>query len=204
MLKKMFPIILFLFVFNGVFASTPLFDKLEKKLQSYKTFKANVKEELNIKDFEDEVYYGKLTINKKGEVLFNFYKPEKLFIYIDKNGYIYGYSYEDKEGYKKRLTEGEFYLKLFRRFLNKESLKDLFKSIKEYTKGKNNNHIFLLIPKDKEIKKVILETDKNLNIKKVEIYTEDGKVIYSFSNIQYLKKLEPIPSKIKKIIKKLK
>ncbi len=204
MLKKTF-FILFFATFNIVFASTPLFDKFEKKLQNYRTFKANIKEELHIKDFDDkDVYYGKLMINRKGEVLFEFTKPEKMFIYVDSKGYMYGYSYEDEEGYKKKLSSNEFYLQLFRRFLTDKNIKALFKSIKEYTKEKNNDYVFVLIPKDKEIKKVIMETDKNFNIKFVEIFTEDGKVIYNFSNIRYLKKLETIPNDIKKIIKKIK
>ncbi len=204
MSKKNF-LISFLILFNISFASTPLFDKFEKKLKNYKTFKANIKEELHIKDFDDEdVYFGKLTINRRGEVLFIFTKPEKIFIYVDSKGYMYGYSYEDEEVYKKKLSSNEFYLQLFRRFLTDKDIKTLFKSIKEYTKGKSNDYVFVLIPKDKEIKKVIMETDKNFNIKFVKIYTKDGKVIYNFSNIQYLKKLETIPNDIKKIIKNIK
>lgn len=204
MFKRIFFIIFFT-LFNVVFASTPLFDNFEKKLQNYKTFKADIKEELYIKDFDDkDVYYGKLIINKRGEVFFMFDKPEKMFIYVDDKGYIYGYSYEDEEGYKKKLSSNEFYLQLFRRFLTDKDIKFLFKSIKEYTKGKSNDYVFVLIPKDKEIKKVIMETDKNFNIKFVEIYTNDGRMIYNFSNIQYLKKLETIPYDIRKIIKKIK
>ncbi len=204
MIKKFFPLF-FLVLFNITFASTSLFDKFEKKLRNYSTFKANIREELYIEDFNDkDVYFGKLTINRKGEVLFIFTKPEKMFIYVDSKGYMYGYSYEDEEGYKKKLSSNEFYLQLFRRFLTNKDIKALFKSIKEYTKGKSNDYVFVLIPKDKEIKKVIMETDKNFNIKFVEIFTEDGKVIYNFSNIQYLKKLETIPNDIKRIIKKIK
>ncbi len=204
MLKEFF-LISFLILFNISFASTPLFDKFEKKLQNYKTFKADIREELYIKDFDDkDVYFGKLMINRRGEVLFIFTKPEKMFIYVDSKGYMYGYSYEDEEGYKKKLSNNEFYLQLFRRFLTDKDIKSLFKRVKEYTKGKNNNYIFILTPKDKEIKKVIMETDRNFNIKFAEIYTEDGKVIYNFSNIQYLKKLESIPNDIKKIIKNIK
>ncbi|RUM59212.1 MAG: hypothetical protein DSY60_00195 [Persephonella sp.] len=204
MIKKI-SILLFFIIFNITFATTPLFDKFEKKLRKYETFKADIKEELYIKDFDDkDIYFGKLTINKRGEVLFIFTKPEKMFIYVDTKGYIYAYSYEDKEGYRKKASSSEFYLQLFRRFLTNKEIKDLFKSIREYTKGKSNDYVFVLIPKDKEIKKVIMETDKNFNIKFVEIYTNDGKVLYRFSNIQYLKKLEPIPNDIKKLIKKIK
>ncbi|RUM58724.1 MAG: hypothetical protein DSY66_05980 [Persephonella sp.] len=203
MLKLMRFFLLTVFIFNLSFASTTILDKFEKKLQNYKSFKANIVEELQLKEFEDnEKYYGSIIINSNGEVLYRFTKPEKMFIYIDKRGYVYGYSYEDDEIYKQKLSSNEFYLKLFRRFLSKKSINDLFKSIKE--EKRKNGYRLILLPKDKKIKKVYMDLDKNLNIKDVIVITKDGKAIYRFSNIKYSKHLEPVPYDVKKILKRIK
>ncbi len=197
MFKKL--LIFTILLFNISFASqNSVVKNFQKFISKYGTMEGKFVYKMYTKGFDKpDIYNGYLIMTKDGRVYVKYTEPEEMIIFLKGNRVI-SYSKEDNQAMIKRISDEFFYLKLFRMIIKNEDIKTLFKQIKEYTIGKSLDYELVMIPKNKEIKKVIVRLSKDYKIKRLTIITEDAKVIYDFSKIKYLKGIKKVNFKLPK------
>ena len=170
----------------------------QKFISKYGTMEGKFVYKMYTEGFDKpDVYNGYLIMTKDGRVFVKYTSPEEMIVFLKGNKVI-SYSKEDNQAMIRRISNEFFYLKLFRMIIKNEDIKTLFKQIKEYTIGKSLDYELVMIPKNKDIKKVIVRLSRDYKIKRLTIITEDAKVIYDFSKIKYLKGIKKVNFKLPK------
>jgi len=185
---------IFSFLLTFSVALADVLNDLQNKMRNVGTVKSDFVLTIKYKDFGDkDVYGGKITLNKKGQILVKYRKNYNMIIYVNGNTVKY-YNPEEDEVYTKKV-KNEFYLQLFQTFIKNGDIRKFFKDTKE-VKLKNGDYKLVLIPKKKYkedgLEKAVLVLDKNLQLKRLTLFTEDSTMDYKFKNQKYYKKVIPL------------
>jgi outer membrane lipoprotein-sorting protein len=189
---KRLAVFLFLILFSV--SNADVMKELKNKMRTIGTIKADFVQVVNYDGFDEaDTYGGNLVLNKKGQILVKYKKNYKMIVYVNKDRVKY-YDPEEKQVYTRKIRN-EFFLELFQTFMKNGDIDKFFTKVSE-RKLKNKDVQLVLTPKPKYKKqgltKVIFTFDKNLKIKRVQLFTDDNKMDYRFKNVRYYRDIKSL------------